>query len=148
MSNQQANITVETPATPVQSTVKIEHGQFGGKYQHVCEELYKFLTENKGLSASKSHRISHAYACDFGAAIKKGDIEPTKAKAGITSKEGAITLRETTSAKMKNAESTPALQVGHAVQWLGDAGKHGVSYGNTTWTFTDKLEAWITGLAD
>lgn len=146
MSNQANNTAVIEQVKPTTST--ITHGQFGGKYQHVCEELYKFLTENKGLTPAKSHKIAHTYACDFGLAIRQGEIQPTKAIAGLTSKEGNITLREATSCKCKNAESTPALQIGHAIQWLGDAGKHGVSYGKTEWVFSDNLEKWIADLAE
>jgi len=123
---------------------KPTHGVFGGTYKAASEEIYEFLL--KRFDETVAHKVAHAYACDYGTAIRRGAVVTTKAKAGATSKTGAITLRESTSAIAKGAESTPALQIGHAIQWLSDAGKHGISFGNTDWKFTPALESWLAGI--
>lgn len=140
--------TKEVTTTEQPTTVRVEHGQFGGKYQHASEEIYLFLTEQYALSTSKSHRIAHAFACDFGAAMKKSISDPAKAKVSATSKDGSVTLREAMSAKAKGVEATPAMQIAHAIQWLGEAGKHGISYGKTDWLFSEQLEKWIADMPE
>lgn len=140
--SQVANTTVET--TTVKPTVEL--GKFGGKYGNASMEIYTFLSGQYKLSPSKSHRIAHMFACDHGAAIAKaaesGKSERTF-KTGKVSKEGMVTLREAVATTAKNVANTYPLAIGHAIQWLGEAGKHGISYGKTDWQFTPEIIKWI-----
>ena len=86
------------------------------------------------------------FACDYGAAMKQRGINETKAKVGKATKEGIITLREAINNTAKGVSNTYPLSIGHAIQWLSDAGKHGVSYGLTDWQFTPTITAWIEKL--
>lgn len=136
--------------TPTQSTPAInnnspKHGEFGGKYANACNEVYTFLTKQYGLDAAKSHKIAHMFACEHGAAMKNATSEHDF-KTGKRSKEGKLTLKETVSSTAKNVNATAAMEIAHAIQWAGDAGKHGMSFGNTEWSFNDELTKWINEL--
>lgn len=88
------------------------------------------------------------FACDYGAAMKSRGQEDTRAKVGKATKEGIVTLRDATTNVAKGVAQTAPLAIAHAIQWIGDAGKHGVHYGESTWKFVPVLDKWITELAE
>jgi len=49
---------------------------------------------------------------------------------------------------MKGVTATKALSLTHAIQWIGEAGKHGVSYGNTSWQLGEELVEYLVDLAE
>lgn len=142
-------MSTETVATETQANKStMELGKFGGKYGNASLEIYTFLTGQYKLSPSKSHRIAHMFACDTGAAISQRGVSECKVKTGKASKEGLVTLRDAITTTAKGVASTFPLAIGHAVQWIGDAGKHGVSYGKTDWQFTPEIVKWIGEMAE
>jgi len=135
-----------TLANTPQVENKVVFGSFGGKYSQAQDSIYSFLTSNMKLAENKAHKIAVMFACDYGAAIKARGVSETKAKVGKATKEGIITLREAISNTAKGVSNTYPLSIGHAIQWIEDAGKHGVSFGVTDWQFTPAIATWIEKL--
>jgi hypothetical protein len=63
---------------------------------------------------------------------------------GKATKEGTLNLREALNTTVKGVSQTYPLRLAHAVQWINDAGKHYVSYGNTEWTLDEATDKWLT----
>jgi hypothetical protein len=137
--------SIQTPEVNTNQATTIQHGEYSGKYSAASTEIYQFLTEQYKLSPAVAHKVGHMFACDYGAHAKAMSYE-VKAKVGKISKDGKVTLSEAMSGKAKNVTSTPALAIGHAIQWLGEAGKHGVAYGTTDWQFNETLTTWLKSL--
>ena len=133
---------IETAPAPA----AVVFGLFGGKYGQAQGSIYGFLVGNMKLDKAKAHKIAIMFACDYGAAIKQRGVSETKAKISKATKEGIITLREAISNTAKGVSNTYPLSIGHAIQWIEDAGKHGVSFGLTNWQFLPAITTWIEKL--
>ena len=144
MTQEIENPTNETATAETKSEVAF--GVFGGKYGQAQISIYEFLTENMKLDKAKAHKIAVMFACDYGAAMKQRGVSETKAKVGKATKEGIVTLSEAIKNTAKGVSNTYPMAIAHAVQWLSDAGKHGISYGLTTWQFTPAITTWIEKL--
>jgi hypothetical protein len=134
------NTTINAPVLPAtEQTVP----QFGnGRYGDFQRTLYKDSQTLFGLSQKAAEKFARAAATDFGQAMAHASVEAKVGKA--TGKDMKITLSE--AAKLKNVTSSPALSLVHAIQWAGEAGKHGVSFGKTSWILTPDLQDYVTDL--
>ena len=119
--------------------------EFSGKYRLAMAELYGFLTSGVGVTPEKAVKISHAFACDFGAAVKNGKTE-VSVKVGRMGKEQLGNLTDVLKTTSKGAYMTVPMQLAHAAQWAGEAGKHGIAYSHTRWELSKPLQAWIDEL--
>lgn len=116
-------------------------GEFKGRYQDEQEKFFARLVE-LGVTEVAAHKVCHAAICDFGRLTSGANAA---IKVGKWNKDSKATLGE--SLKTKGAELTPALKVIHALAWMEDAGKHGVSYGFTSWKFADDLVSYMDNLS-
>lgn len=112
-----------------------------GRYSDLMATLYKQAQKLFGLSEEQAEKFARDAATTHGAAMADARID---AKAGKASKDGKVTLSE--ASKVKGVTSKPCLALMHAIQWVGDAGKHGVSYGGTKWKLDEVLEGYIETL--
>lgn len=113
-----------------------------GRYSNLMVTLHKQVIKLFDVSTEVAEKFARQAATDYGAAMKDAKVEAKFGKA--TGKDMQVTLSE--AAKVKNVTSTPALNLAHAIQWIGEAGKHGVSYGHTSWMLDDTLRAYLTEL--
>jgi hypothetical protein len=128
---------------------QVEFGKFSGRYAYCSQAVYDFLTKQYDLLPPVAHRIANQVACDFGFAMKlERAVSEAKHQVGKASKEGQVTLREALTTTVKNYGQTDALRIAHAVQWLGDAGSHYVSFGYTQWKFDAKVESYIAEITE
>lgn len=138
-------MTENTTANNTTTTTTI-NGEFHGRYAYCSLEVYNFLVKQQGVPENVAHKIGHAVACDFGAAMKSDRVaSEAKHKIGRASKEGILNLREALTTTVKGVSQTFPLRLAHAVQWIGDAGKHYVSYGHTAWQLDEQTDKWLKG---
>ncbi len=116
----------------------------GGRYSKFMESVYKDLTKACKLSPFKAEKIARMAAKDAGEASKNNVIGY---KVGKPNPDGKVSVREVADA-VKNCAGTNALNIVHALQWAGDAGKHNVSFQLTKWTFTPSLQEWVDNLPE
>jgi hypothetical protein len=105
--------------------------------------LYKQSIKLFGFSKKAAERFARDAATTHGAAMAEGKVESKVSKA---STDGKVTLSE--ASKVKGVTSKPCLALMHTIQWVGEAGKHGISYGNTQWQLNEANENIVEYVAD
>jgi hypothetical protein len=106
--------------------------------------LHKQAQKLFDVSSEVAEKFARQAATDYGAAMKDSKIEAKFGRA--TGKDMKVTLSE--AAKAKGVTATNALSLAHTIQWIGEAGKHGVSYGGTEWKLNDDMATYLRDLED
>ena len=133
----------DTTITPnIPATIENAPNFGNGRYGDFQRSLYADSQALLGMSKQAAEKFAKAAATDFGLAMAQAKIEGKVSKP--TGKDMKVTLSE--AAKMKGVHSTLPLSLVHALQWMGEAGKHGVSYGKTSWVLTPELSAYVDDL--
>lgn len=133
---------VEGIPSNVQAAIETPTPDFSkSRYAEQMTAIYLGFISLFNLTPKQAEAVTRAATRDVHDRLKNSK---TEFSVGVTSKKGGVNLKEI--ASQKNAESTPALQCVHALHWAESAGKHGVSYGRTEWSFTEDLSNWIAGL--
>lgn len=133
---------MNTPETLIPATENKSVPNFGaGRYSDLMLTLYKQSIKLFGLPEKAAEKFARDAATTHGAAMAEAKIE---AKVSKASKDGKVTLAE--ASKVKGVTSKPCLALMHAIQWIGEAGKHGVSYGLTDWKLDETLVAYVADL--
>jgi hypothetical protein len=118
---------------------EIAEPNFGqGKYSAAMLRIYRLLVALFSVPTEHAERVARQFAIDYGAATKG---VPVEVKLGKTNGDNQGTLSEML--KIKGITYSPAMNVARAIQWIGDAGKNGVSYGKTKWHFEPVLHNYV-----
>jgi hypothetical protein len=134
------SMTTET-LIPATKQTETEPNFGAGRYSELMKTLFKQSQKLFGMSPKAAEIFARDAASTHGASMAGASIE---AKVSKVSKDGKVTLAE--ASKVKNVTSKPCLALMHAIQWIGEAGKHGISYGNTSWALGEELDAYISNL--
>lgn len=111
-------------------------GDFGsGRYSALMEETFRDSQVVFKLTPEKADKLSRQIASDYGSAIANTPVEVKRIKAA--NKDGKITLAE--AAKIKGVTLTNALFALIALQFAGEAGKHGFLFQSTGWKVNKAL---------
>jgi hypothetical protein len=134
-----------TTTINAKETTTVIHGEYHGRYAACSAQVYEFLTKQYDCPKAVAHKVGHQVACDIGAAMKsERATSEAKHTVGKATKEGTLNLREALNTTVKGVSQTYPLRLAHAVQWINDAGKHYVSYGNTEWMLDEATDKWLT----
>lgn len=139
------NPTIETSTVEKSNPiVKLpELGEFGnGRYSALMEESFRDAQSVFKLTEKQADKLARMIASDYGSAISNSPVDVKRIKAA--NKDGKITLAE--AAKVKGVTLTNALFALMALQYAGEAGKHGFSFGNTGWKVSKPLADYFEQL--
>jgi hypothetical protein len=125
--------TLDKPAT---ETTRPEFGN--GRYSAEMGKIYDNLQKLFGIEPAKAEKIARQAGSDAGAIFRLTDATIRVSKANSDNK-GTIA----DASKAKNVTLTNALNIVHAIQWCGDAGKHGIAYGHTDWQLCEALQKYV-----
>lgn len=137
---------MSTHMTATQNTttpaIKIEvpnfgNGRFAGEMQNFWEQSQKLF----GLTPAQAEKFARQAASDAGAILANATAT---IKIGKMNKDGKASISD--ASKVKSASLTNALALVRAIQWAGDAGPNGLSYGKTKWTLVEPLQQYVAGL--
>jgi hypothetical protein len=139
-------MSIETQASPAtQTQVNTDAPNFGaGRYSDFMVTLHKQSQRLFNLSSEAAEKFARQAATDYGIAMKDQKVDAKVGKA--SGKDNKVTLSE--AVKAKGIRATNALSLAHAIQWIGEAMKHGVSYGETKWAVNDTLKGYIVDLEE
>lgn len=142
--NTQATVTPATnsldnsiPANAPAEAVKPEFGS--GRYSVIMAFCFNEAVKILSMTPKGAELFARRVGSQVGVQMKNVSYE-TNVKIGRTSaKAGTLTVSEALKGSQKGIESTPELQLAHALQWWCDAGKHGFSYSRSTLQLTEAL---------
>ena len=109
-----------------------------GRYSAEMANIYKGLQERFEIEPLKAERIARQAGSDAGAALAATHASFKVSKP--TGKDMLTTIKD--ASKAEGVRMTNALSVVHALQWIGDAGKHGIRY-QQTFRLAEALQTWI-----
>jgi len=130
------NTTTQERENQQQTSTKPDFGN--GRYSLLMSEVYEGLMKLFNIPSKVSEKIARQAGSDFGAAMRTAIVE---AKISRPTKDAKVTLREGSS--LKGISLTNPLSLMRALQWIGEAGKNGVSYGFTNWKLTPPLAEYV-----
>ena len=133
---------MQTPVTEtiVNAPVKVDFG--AGRYSEVMANFYRDLKHVLRVESDKAEKIARQFGSDFGAAMRQSPVSVAVGKP--TGKDMKGILSEW--AREKGIYITKPMSLFHAIMWIAEAGKHGVSYGNTEWNVSPPLQEYIDSL--
>jgi hypothetical protein len=136
MSNTTAN------ATAPNTTETAKEVSFGaGRYSAIMKSCYDECQSLFGIPADKAEKIARDLGSDVGTILNN---VPTEIRISKISKDGKVSMADVS--KIKGVTVTYPIAIARAIQWIGDAGKNGVSYGHSKWKLTQNLQDWVNGL--
>jgi len=137
MSN--ATLANNTTVTPT-----VNYADFGkGRYSPLMEDSYRVMVKYLKLDEAHANKLAKLIGTDFGQAMQQAEVNGKVSKP--TGKDNKVSLSE--SGKLKGVTATYPLSLKHALQWIDEANKHGVSIGGTQWTLADDLAQWVLDMA-
>lgn len=110
---------------------------FTGRYAQQQEGLFKQSVKLFGFTPRMAEKFARQAAQDAATAFNNA---PANFKVGKVNDDGKATISD--AAKQKGVSLTNALNLVRAIQWIDDAGKNGVSYGNTVWKLKPELQKY------
>ena len=139
--------TLDKPTTATKLQVQNEstEPQLGkGRYSNEMERLFNQAQELLGFTPAQAEKFARQAGADAGSALKNSvaTIRVSKANA-----DGKATISD--ASKLKGVTLTNSLAIVRAIQWIADAEKNFVSYGNTSWKLSDmneNLKKYVAGL--
>ncbi len=121
------------------ANTEIRQVSFGnGRYSAEMANLYGGLITRFAIEPLKAERIARQAGSDAGAALASTHASFKVAKP--TGKDMMTTISD--ASKAKGIRMTNALSVVHALQWIAEAGKHGIRY-QQTFRLAEPLQTWI-----
>src|SRR4051812_4700907 len=144
MSNQTIdNATVKlttNESAPSPLPVEQKPVDFGkGRYSPEMERIYGELQKLLRIEPKKAEKLARQAASDFGEMIRN---QTAKMKVGKANSDGCGTIGETVAA-LKGVKLTYPLSFVHTLQWMGEAGKHGIKWSITLWELDDNLAKYV-----
>ena len=116
------------------ATLATYQGGHAVEMRSITERLVTVLK----YTVNESDKIAKEASRDAKAILKLAGN--SKLIVGKASKDGQVSIKESCSGK---GAGTPALSIVHALQWMADAGKHGIAYGWTMWRLKEELDVYI-----
>lgn len=116
---------------------------FSGRYAESQEHLFKQVQALFDVSADVAYLFVTQAASDAGIALKNSKAT---FKVGKANKDNKASIKEAVDAA-KGVYMTNALNLVHTIQWIDEAQKHGVSYGNTQWELVEPLQQYLALLS-
>lgn len=149
LTGQTPAITKETPAPKHTGKEEKQDGpDFGDKrYSAEMKRLYGDFQKLFGLPPWQAEKIARQVGSDFGEMMKNQSVAISVSAATGKNHDGKITIGE----KVKNLKGvtlTNTLLLVRAVQWIGEAGKNGLSYGFTKWELVPTLKEWLAEMKE
>jgi len=144
-TNKQASATIDD-SIPKEAPA-IETPKFGsGRYSVLMAFCFNQSIKLIGMSPKAAERFALNVGTQVGRYMKDVKFDAS-VKIGKTSgKEGTLSVSEALKGIAKRQESTPELQLAHALQWWQDACKHGWSYGFSKLQLTDELRDAVAAI--
>lgn len=139
METSNTQSTTDNNSKPEAKAVKPDFGN--GRYSSLMSECYRDLQSKFGLEASKAEKVARQIGSDYGAEMRFAEVTT---KIGKSTKDGKVTLSE--AGKVKGASLTYPLLAMRALQWIAEAGKNGVSWGETQWKPSKPLTEYFESL--
>lgn len=136
------NTTVATPSTTAKPEVKLTKPDFGqGRYSKLMEETFQDSQIIFGLSPAVADILAREIASEFGKLMagQKVDI-----KFGKVNKDNKVTISE--ACKLKGFTLTPQMHTLVALNYAGQAGKNGFSFGKTQWVPIEAISDYFADL--
>ena len=131
-----------TKVTDKQPEVKRIDDFGAGRYSTFMGQVFKGCKSLFNLSEKVSAKIARDAGSDIGSAMKYA--ADAKVSLGKVSKAGTITVKD--AASVKGVYVTNPIMMARSIQWIDEAGKNGVSYGNTEWKLIPTLQVYIDDL--
>lgn len=127
--------TTASPAINTETEIRVP--AFTGRYAQQQEGLFKQSMKLFGFTAKQAEKFAKQAAQDAATAFNNA---PANFKVGKVNEDGKATISD--AAKQKGVTLTNSLNLVRAIQWIDEAGKNGVSYGNTKWQLKPELQAY------
>lgn len=123
--------------------VKSTKPDFGqGKYSAMMDSIWTQSQKVYGLSPVVAEMFARALATEIGAAMAN---ETAKLKLGKVSSGGKVSITETS--QLKGIICTNTILAYKGLLWTAEAGKNGISYGNTSWEVIPQIQEYFDKLA-
>ena len=134
--------TIDAPIIPAPPTEKPTVPDFGnGRFGPQMLRLYEQSIKLFKLTPRQAEVFARQAATDAGAELKRAQATIKISKANT---DGKATISD--ASKMKGCVLTSPLWIARAIQWAGDAGANGVSYGLTSWTLVPEVRKWVDSI--
>lgn len=135
--------TVTTaPNTAKVVSTETHKPEFGnGRYSSLMKEIWRDAQTIFRITSEAAEKLARQVASDIGAAMANA---PVNVKLGRINDNGQLTISE--ACKMKGVVMTNAIFCLKALQYAGEAGNHGFSFGNTQWKPTEQLQQYLLSL--
>lgn len=138
-----ATIDNSIPANPPLDT-GVDFG--AGRYSTVMKFCFDGSIKVLGMTPKGAERFARNVGTQVGRAMK-GVTYAEDIKIGRTGvKSGQLSISEALKGTAKKQESTPELQIAHALQWWSDAGKNGWSYSKRFPLLTEDLQMAVNAI--
>lgn len=130
--------TTEIKPTASPAPITRPLGVFTGRYAKQQEQLFDEAQKLFGLTPAQADKFAIHAAQDAATALHSVSAN---FKIGKANDDGKATI--TDAAKQKGITLTNALHMVRAMQWIGEAGKNNISYGNTKWKLSEPLQKYV-----
>lgn len=122
----------------------IERPNFGnGRFASAMGKLYDESQALLAFTPQQAEKFARQAASDAGSVLQNASAS---IKIGKANADGKASIED--ASKVKGITLTNSLHVVRALQWIGDAGKNGISYGKTAWQLSPPLAKYAEGLKE
>lgn len=137
--------TLDKPTTAITKIIETSEPQFGkGRYSAEMERLFEQAQALLGFTSAQAEKFARQAGADAGSALKNSVATIRVSKANS---DGKATIND--ASKLKGVTLTNSLALVRAIQWISDAEKNFISYGNTGWkisSMNEHLVKYVAGL--
>lgn len=127
---------MQTLQDKVATTQSVSFGN--GRYSAQMASFYDAMQKVFGIKPSTAEKIARQAGSDMGAIFANVEAKVT---IGKINSDGKATFAD--ASKVKGITISNPLHIARALQWIGDAGKNGISYGFTEWRLSEELEKYV-----
>ena len=135
-------MSTTTQVTDTKPEVKRIDDFGSGRYSTFMGQVFEGCRSLFDLSNTVSAKIARDAGSDIGSAMKHAS--DAKISLGKVSKSGTITVKD--AANVKGVFVTNPIMIARSIQWIDEAGKNGISYGNTEWKLIPTLQVYVDDL--
>lgn len=124
---------------------QVKYGSFSGRFSKFQQGLYADAQQLFAATEEQAHRLCLSFAADWGKCEKHFESEGTEFKMGSLSKDGEITLSESTVLKAKKIKASYAISIAKIRQEANKMLKLGVIFKSWTIPLKQDLELFLRG---
>ena len=114
-----------------------------GKYSGLMEIAWHQAMKVYGLTSQVAEKFARQVATELGAAMAN---EAVKIKLGKVTSGGKISITETS--QLKGIIVTNTILAYKGLLWSAEAGKNGISHGDTSWEVIPQIKEYFNRLAE